>query len=126
MTFSTKYSHLALRIGLAVVFFWFGADKFFHPTYWLHTWVPPWTIVFADKIGVTATQLIYINGIFEVLIGLSLVTGVFMKFFSSLGIVFLLCIAFFIGVTEITIRDAGLIGGLLAILLWPEYGDGKR
>src|SRR3989344_8471950 len=118
MIFSTKYSYLALRIGLAIVFFWFGIDKFLDPTYWLHAWMPAWVVPFASRFGVTASQIVYINGIFEVLIGLSLVTGVFMRFFSLLGVLFLVGIAFVVGITEITVRDAGLVGALLAIVLW--------
>ena len=123
MIFSTKYSGWVLRIGLAVVFFWFGIDKFFHPDYWLNAWVPQWVVPFAARFGVTAVQLIYINGIFEVLIGLSLLTGVFMRFFSLLGVLFLLAIMVFIGLNEITVRDVGLMGGLLAIVVWPEHGS---
>src|SRR3989338_6025712 len=104
MIFSTKYSYLALRIGLAIVFFWFGGDKFFHPDYWLQAWVPSWAVGFASYVGVSGTQFVYINGIFEVLIGVSLISGVFMRFFSLLGAIFLICIAAVSGVTEIIIR----------------------
>lgn len=126
MVFSTKYSYLALRIGLAIVFFWFGVDKFIHPGYWLDAWVPVWAVGFVGKFGISAHQFIFLNGIFEVLIGLSLVTHVFTKIFSLLGALFLIAIVIFVGISEVTIRDAGLIGGLFAILLWPEYGNGKR
>ena len=123
MIFSTKYSYLALRIGLAAVFFWFGIDKFFHPTYWLNAWVPDWIGPLVGKFGISGVQFIYLNGIFEVLVGLSLLTGVFSKFFSLLGMLFLLSILLVAGITEITIRDIGLLGGLLAIFLWPEHGN---
>lgn len=98
MVFSTKYSYFVLRVGLAIVFFWLGITTFFHPAPIFH---------------LASSQIIYVSGIFEVLIGLSLVTGVFSKFFSLIGIVFL------VG----TIRDAGLIGGLLAVFLWPDHGN---
>ena len=120
MIFSTKYSYLVLRFGLAIVFFWFGVDKFLHPDYWLQAWVPDWVLTMIQSLGVTGTQFIIINGIFEVLIGLSLVTGVFMRLFSAVGILFLIGITLFLGVTEITVRDIGIVGGLLAIFLWPE------
>lgn len=120
MTFSVKYSQLVLRIGLAVVFFWFGGDKFFHPDYWLSAWIPSWTLALAAKLGIGANQFVYLNGVFEVLIGLSLLSGVFMRFFAALGMAFLIGIFIFIGVSEITVRDAGLLGGLLALFLWPE------
>ena len=120
MIYATKYSYLALRIGLAIVFFWFGIDKFFHPTYWQNAWVPVWVITFLAKFGVSAIQFIFLNGVFEVLVGLSLVTGVFSKIFSLLGMLFLISIFVFVGISEITVRDFGLLGGLLAVFLWPE------
>ncbi len=107
MIYSTKYSYIVLCVGLAAVFFWFGVDKFFHPAYWLNAWVPK-------------TQFIYVEGILEVLIGLSLISGVFTRFFSAIGIMFLVVVLFIVGFNEIAVRDVGLIGGLLAVFLWPE------
>ncbi len=120
MSRSTRLSYLFLRLGLAAVFFWFGGDKFFHPTYWLNAWIPDWVVALGGYIGIDSIPLVYLNGVFDVLIGLSLVTGVFIRFFSFLGAVILLGIFVFIGPSEITIRDIGLIGGLVAIFLWPE------
>ena len=122
MIFSTKYSYLVLRIALAAVFFWFGVHKFLQPEYWLNAWIPTWTIALVENIGIGATQFVYLNGILEILIGLSLLTGVLIKFFSLLGVVILLCIIIFIGISEVTIRDLGLLGALLALFLWPEQG----
>ena len=98
-------------------------DKFFHPLYWINGWIPLWTIAVAAKLGVGATQFVYLNGVFEILIGLSLLSGVFLRLFTALGIVFLIGIFVFIGVSEITVRDFGLMGGLLALFLWPERRD---
>ena len=115
-----KLPHLILRIGLAAVFLWFGIDKFFHPTYWINAWVPGGVLSFFDKFGVNDLQFIYLNGIFEVLVGLSLLTGVFIKFFSALAILFLVLIFIFIGFNEVVIRDVGLIGGFAALVMWPK------
>jgi uncharacterized membrane protein YphA (DoxX/SURF4 family) len=120
MPYSTKYSYFLLRFGVAAVFFWFGIDKFFHPTYWINAWIPAWTIALAAKIGISGTQLVYLYGIFETLIGLSLVTGVFIRFFSLIGVLILLFTLIFYGVNDITVRDIGLIAVLLAFIVWPE------
>ncbi len=120
MIFSTKYSYLVLRIGLAAVFFWFGIDKFFHPVYWLNAWVPAGLVGFLIKFGVSGVQFVYLQGVFEVLIGLSLVTKVFIKFFSLVGVIFLIVVIAVIGFDEIAVRDIGLIGALLSVFLWPE------
>lgn len=118
--FSIKYSKLAIRLGLAFVFFWFGIDKFFHPSYWINAWIPEWTLALVAHLGIGAMQFTYLNGVFEVLIGLSLVSGVFLRIFSLLGVLFLLAVMIFVGFSEITVRDIGLLGGLISLLVWPE------
>ncbi len=120
MIFSFRYSYIVLCVGIAAVFFWFGIDKFFHPAYWLDAWVPAWAVSGAATFGVTGTQFIYVNGILEVLIGLSLISGVFVRLFSALGVILLIAVLFVIGLNEIAVRDFGLIGGLLAVFLWPD------
>ncbi len=103
---SAKYSYLALRLGLAAVFLWFGIDKIVHPSYWLNAWM-------------TTSQFIYLCGVFEILTGVSLATGIFSKFFSVLAVLFLVGAAIFVSSSDVIIRDIGLIGGLVAIFLWP-------
>jgi len=120
MFFSHKNSYLALKLGLAAVFIWFGIDKFIHPNYWINAWLPGGFIDFIERFGLDSTRFIYINGVFEILVGLSFILGVFTKIFSFLGIVFLVVIIITIGLNEIIIRDIGLIGGLLAIFFWPK------
>ena len=117
---SIKYSYLAFCLGLAAVFLWFGIDKMFHPEYWLNAWVPRQAVELAEKFGLSGIQFVYLNGIFEILVGLSLITGVFNKFFSVLAIIFLISVLIFVGVSEVTVRDFGLLGGFIAVLLWPD------
>lgn len=117
---SSRYSYLALRLGLATVFLWFGIDKMFHPGYWLNAWVPQEIQSLVSKLNLNGVQFIYLNGIFEILVGLSLVTGVFMKFFSVVAIIFLAGVLVFVGISEVTIRDFAMIGGFVAVALWPD------
>ncbi|HEY4506636.1 MAG TPA: DoxX family membrane protein [Candidatus Paceibacterota bacterium] len=121
---SIRYSYWGLRLGLAAVFLWFGIDKMFHPVYWLNGWVPDFIVSMLSRFGVSGTQFIYINGIFEILVGLSLLTGVFNKFFSVLAVIFLVSIFVFIGFNQSTIRDLGLMGGLVAVIFWPSRRSG--
>ena len=103
---SAKYSYLALRLGLAAVFLWFGIDKIVHPSYWLNAWT-------------TTSQFVYLCGVFEILAGVSLATGIFSKFFSALAALLLVGAAVFFGSADEIARDIGLIGGLIAVFLWP-------
>ncbi|MDP3954161.1 MAG: DoxX family membrane protein [bacterium] len=113
-------SFRALRIGLAAVFIWFGIDKFFHPLYWINAWVPQDVLSFFGKVGIGDMQFIYLNGIFELIVGVSLLTGVFIRIFSFLAAIFLFLVILFIGFNEVIVRDLGLIGGFIAIALWPR------
>ena len=99
MTRSIRLSQLMIRFGLAVFFFWVGVDKFFDPA---------------------GIQLVYFAGVFEVLVGLSFVTGVFLRVFALVGILLLAVNAVSSGLSINTARDVGLAGGLLALTLWPE------
>ncbi|MBI2676695.1 MAG: DoxX family membrane protein [Candidatus Yanofskybacteria bacterium] len=117
---SSLQSLLFLRIGLAAVFLWFGVDKFIHPSYWLNAWVPQWFVGFLERFSVSGLQFIYLNGVFEVLVGVSLLSGFLMRFFSFLSVLFLSAVLFTVGFSEVTIRDAGLIGGFLSLLFWPK------
>ena len=117
---SLKYSNLIIRLSLAVVFFWFGIDKFFHPNYWVNAWVPQSASLFAANFKIRPIDIIYISSVFEVLVGTSLVTNIFIVFFSSLAVLFMGSIMFFNGFNEILVRDIGLVGALLSLIFWPR------
>ena len=120
MFLSVRYSQLALRVGLAVVFLWFGVDKFIHPQYWLDAWIPLTVQTFAGHMGVNPRELVNLIAMFEVLVGISLVTGFFMRYFAAAAVVFLLANFAFSGIHLELARDVGLLGGLVALVIWPE------
>ncbi len=117
---SLKYSNLILRLGLAIVFFWFGIDKFFHPDYWVNAWVPQSVGLFAMHLKLHPVDIVYITGIFEVLVATSLVTNIFVVLFSSLAVLFLASLTVFLGFSEVVVRDVGLIGAFLSLIFWPR------
>lgn len=117
---SLHYSNLFLRLGLAAVFIWFGVDKFINPEYWLNAWVPQSVVLLVSKVGLGGTDIVYASAIFELLVGASVLSNIFIKIFSVLAIIFLATVLLFFGVSEVLIRDMGLIGGFLALLFWPE------
>lgn len=117
---SLKYSNLVLRLFLAAVFLWFGIDKFLHPDYWFNAWVPQGFSSLWQNTGLRPIDIVYILGVFEILVGVSLVANIFVFFFSILSILFLVGNIIFNGFSEIIVRDVGLIGGLLSLILWPR------
>ena len=120
MISSLRYSNLFLRLGLAAVFIWFGIDKFLNPEYWLSAWIPQSALAVALKIGIGGLDIVYASGVFELLVGASILSNIFVKIFSVLALLFLAVVLFTFGVNEVIIRDFGLMGGFLALLFWPE------
>lgn len=117
---SLQYSNLFLRLGLATVFLWFGIDKFINPQYWLNAWIPQDILAVVSTFGIQGPDIIYISGIFELLVGAGILSNIFTKIFSILALVFLAVIMFMFGISEVIIRDIGLMGGFLALLFWPD------
>jgi|SRR3989338_2164524 len=117
---SLKLSNLFLRLGLAAVFIWFGIDKFINPQYWLNAWIPQSYLALASRVGISGLDIVYASGIFELLVGASVLSNVFIKIFSALALIFLIVIVSTFGINEIIARDIGLIGGFLALFFWPE------
>jgi uncharacterized membrane protein YphA (DoxX/SURF4 family) len=107
---------------LAIVFLWFGVDKFLNPTYWLDAWVPQGFQALIESVGMPGRNFIFLNGIFEILVGVSIVSGFYVRAFSGLAALFLVVVtAVHIGgATEVVLRDVGLIGALVALAAWPE------
>lgn len=117
---SLRYSQLSIRIGLAIVYCWFGVDKFIRPDYWINAWMPAWAQHIAQALGMSTTDAVILIGIFEVLVATSLVTGFFIRVFAVIAIVFLATGLVVHGFNEVLVRDIGLIAGLLALAIWPE------
>lgn len=117
---SLKYSNLALRLSLAAVFLWFGVDKFFHPEYWFNAWVPQSVAAVWASIGLRPMDIVYVSAVFEILVGVSLITNIFVLFFSGVSILFLISVMFFSGFSEVIVRDIGLMGAFLSLMLWPR------
>ena len=115
-----RLSYFFLCAGLAVVFFWFGADKFFHPNYWLQAWTPVWFKTFLTAIHLQEQKFIYLIGAFEMLVGVSLLSGILRRIMSLLAVIFLVAVFIGLGFNQILVRDIGLVGGLLAVATWPE------
>jgi len=117
---SLQISRVILRLSLAAVFLWFGIDKFFDPTYWLSVWMPNSVVSFSVILHVSANSIVYGIGVVELLVGISLVSNMFVDFFALVAVVFLIITSLFHGLNEVLIRDVGIIGGLFALIFWPR------
>ena len=80
-----------------------------NPILWT-AWVPRF-IPFAPE------TVVMINGIFDLLIGGFLILGLFLRFFSFIGIIHLIGITASVGYNDIGIRDFGILLALIAVFL---------
>ncbi|MCC6934515.1 MAG: DoxX family membrane protein [Candidatus Yanofskybacteria bacterium] len=117
---SLRYSQLSLRIGLAFVFLWFGVDAFLQPAYWVQAWMPDFVQRLTVGVGMGTENAMFLFGMFEVIVAVSIATGFFMRYFAAAAAAFLLGILVTHGLNEVVVRDVGIIAGLIALVLWPE------
>jgi uncharacterized membrane protein YphA (DoxX/SURF4 family) len=77
-----------LRYSFFVLFLWFGLQQITDPGTWI-SFLPNWT----GYLPIPANMLIQINGWFEVVASVFLLTGVFTKFITAILSLHLLAIA---------------------------------
>ena len=119
MIHSERYSHFVLRIGLAIVFLWFGVVMFMKPVGWFGgSFYGSGNI--SAMLRITEQQILYLIGVFEVLVALSLLTKVFIQIFAFLAAVLLVLVIVAQGFTPIGICLIGLAASLLSIALHSE------
>lgn len=110
---NTRIGIIVLRLGLAAVFIWFGSSQLLSPSEWVG-WVPKW----AENLSrLSAEKIVFINGIFELVLGLLLVLGFKVRLAASFLALHLAVITFDIGWNEIGVRDFGLTLSTLALAI---------
>lgn len=104
-------SYIILRIGLGITYIWIGVMITIEPISW-SGFFPEFIrdLSYSNSVVVAA-------GVLDFLIGLLLVVGRFVPVASFLSAVHLLGILAFYGIDAITIRDVGLFGASLSLLL---------
>ncbi len=117
MNKTSSYAPILLRFAIGLVYLWFGSSQLLDPLQW-EAFVPSWALYG----GITSHTLVYFNGIFEVIMALLLLLGIYTRIVASLLFVHLLTITLSIGFNAIGVRDFGLTFATLSIAL---YGDDK-
>ena len=107
------FTPVILRIGLALVFLWFGSQQIFNADMWT-SFIPSWMIA----IGFNPTFLVHFNGAFEIVFGLCLLAGYFTRTTALLLALHMLDITITVGYSSIGIRDFGLFIATFAIFLY--------
>ncbi len=108
-----KSSYHFLRVGLAITFIWIGVLIFRDPIAW-GSYIEPWAV---DLLPVSLAQVMVGTAVLDVLVGLGFLFNFYVWVAALLGSVHLLVVMTVSGVTDITIRDAGLLTGALALFI---------
>jgi len=105
-------AQLLVRLGLALVFIWFGIDKFVHPDFWL---------VQAPKVlQGYGHNFIFLLGLIELVVGLVLLSKHFRwgAFVASGMLAFIIVVV--LGFNDVAVRDLGLLLCALSLLIPDE------
>lgn len=117
MTYSERMKSAApviLRIGLALVFLWFGSQQLLHTAMWLGL-IPKSLIAMT---GFSAATFVHFNGAFEIVFGLCLFFGFFTRTVALLLALHMLDITFVVGYGATGTRDFGLSIAAISIFLY--------
>ena len=106
-----KYAPILARYGVGIVFFLFGILQLINPQSWV-SWLPDFIVN-----NINPVTFIYVNGIFDLVIGAFLLVGFLTRIVALLGILHLLGVIFSLGFNDISIRDFGLLLVLVSVLL---------
>jgi uncharacterized membrane protein YphA (DoxX/SURF4 family) len=70
--------------------------------------------------GISQITFMTAGAAIELIVGVSILSGIFIRVFSILAVLSLTANFFIFPFSEILIRNLALIGGLLALFFWPE------
>ena len=107
----SKYSPLVLRLGIAVVFLWFGFSQIKNPAGWTRM-VPEYA---QNLFPGSVNTMIMFNGIFEVVLASLLLLGLFTRTVSLLLSIHLFHITTIVGYGATGARDFALFLATLSI-----------
>lgn len=106
-------SYLVLRVGLGLTFLLIGIDILRHGDMWLG-YVPD-----SLPFGIPREMGLKLSGMFDILLGALLVVRMFPKVVAGLAALHLAGVLISYGLDAVTVRDVGLLGAVLALLVWP-------
>ncbi len=109
-----RLAPMVLRLGLVVLFLWFGFSQILAPENWI-SWVPEWA---ATMLGMDPKIIVLLNGGFEAVLGIVLLLGLFVRWVALLLALHLLVIAYEIGYNDIGVRDFALAVSCFALALF--------
>ena len=104
---------VVLRVGLAIVFLYFGFSQIQSPDNWIG-YLPEF---FTTLDNITPNNIVMFNGFLELTLGIYLLIGLYVRFASAILGLHLIGIVFSVGLSPVGIRDFGLTIATLVIFL---------
>ncbi len=108
-----RYAPIAVRYGIGLVFLLFGISQLTNPGAWF-SYFPDWLVQNSIE------QTVLMNGIFDLIIGLLLLLGLFTRIAGAIGVLHLAGVIYVVGWSDIGIRDFGLLLGALSVFLYGQ------
>jgi len=99
-----SYAPTVLRIGIAAVFLYFGISQVSDPESWV-SWLPDFLVTLSPVSDVT---IIYLNGIFEIVMGTLLAFNYYRRIVATILGLHLLHISLLMNFGPLMVRDLGL------------------
>ena len=112
MLFFLLTSFQILRIGLAITFLWIGILIFKNPEAW-GGYLQPWA---AGLLPIPIAQAMIGTAILDIIIGAFLLFNFLPWLAALVGAIHLIIVLTVSGITDITVRDIGLLAGTLALM----------
>ena len=111
MNLTSDHGKALLRISLSLLFLWFGVSQLYSPA--------EWTGVVPAQISsiISAGTIVMLNGALEIILGLMLLSGIYVRFSALVLGLHLLSIALSMGYSSVAIRDLALALATLSIFL---------
>ena len=111
MNLTSDHGKALLRISLSLLFLWFGVSQLYSPT--------EWTGFVPAQISsiISAGTIVMLNGALEIILGLMLLSGIYVRFSALVLGLHLLPIALSMGYSSVAIRDLALALATLSISL---------
>lgn len=106
-----KFSPALLRVGLTMVFIWFGSNQLLNQAMWVGL-IPKSLITLT---GISAATFVTLNGIFEIVMVVLLAFGIGIRIVATLLFLHLITIIGDLGLNAIGIRDVGLMFAMLSV-----------
>lgn len=109
-----KIAPTVLRIGIALVFLWFGTEQIINPNMWVG-YIPESLV---SMLSLSALKLVYLNGLFEIIFASALLLGYFTRFTALLLALHMLDITYVVGFDAVGVRDFGLAIATITIFMF--------